>query len=234
MLTKSIATLTISISFFIACGQQNPGNNSSVKDFEKAIKPVGTQLLDVRTKQEFEGGHLNNALNANFNNQQEFNDRTAYLDKDKPVYVYCQSGGRSADACLQLTQLGFTKVVNLVGGISAWKDEQKPVVGASPTKKGIQESEYNHLINKEQTALVVISTKWCPPCRKLAVEIDSLQQEIKGVKIIKLDGNENATICAKLGIKNFPVVLHYKLGKQLWRNDGFVTKNEMKAELLKK
>ncbi|MEQ1734508.1 MAG: rhodanese-like domain-containing protein [Bacteroidia bacterium] len=234
MLAKLFVTLLLVFNFIIAFAQNATLTTLTIKDFEKGIKTPNAQVLDVRTKQEFEGGHLNNALNANFNNIKEFNERTDYLDKEKPLYVYCLSGGRSEGACELLMQKGFTKVYNMQGGISAWKAEQKPVMGASPTKSGIQETEFNFLTNKNQNTLVVISTKWCPPCRKLKIEVDSLKQEIKNVKFVELDADENKTICTKLNVKKYPLVIHYKLGKQVWRNEGFVTKKEMKAQLLKK
>lgn len=235
MFNKIIYTLFLTLVVtLVAIAQQHAVSNLTVVNFEKQIKTPNIQLLDVRTKQEFESGHLSNALNANFNSTTEFNERTSYLDKDKPVYVYCLSGGRSAGACELLVQKGFTKVYNMEGGISAWKAAQKPVTGSSPTKNGIQETEFNHLINKQQNTLVIISTKWCPPCRKLKIEVDSLKQEIKNVKFIELDADENKTICTALKIKSYPAVIHYKIGKQVWRNDGFVTKKVMKAQLLKK
>ena len=46
------------------------------------------------------------------------------LDKEKPVYLYCRSGKRSASAAEKLKEAGFTEVYNLKGGILAWKEKQ--------------------------------------------------------------------------------------------------------------
>ncbi len=52
------------------------------------------------------------------------------LDPDRQVIVYCRSGARSALAGVTLTELGFTDVVNLAGGITAWKEAGLPTADA--------------------------------------------------------------------------------------------------------
>lgn len=88
--------------------------------FEKQQLEEKGQLVDVRTPSEFEEGHLKGARNIDFL-QDDFKDNTAKLDKNKAVYVYCKSGGRSAKAVEVLRQQGFTKIYELDGGYNAWK-----------------------------------------------------------------------------------------------------------------
>src|SRR3982751_607543 len=66
--------------------------------FEKAITNPGVQILDVRTIGEYNTGFITRSFQADWNNKEQFFDRTQYLDKSKPVYVYCASGGRSGAA----------------------------------------------------------------------------------------------------------------------------------------
>jgi rhodanese-related sulfurtransferase len=89
------------------------------KDFQTAIQKEAVQVLDVRTASEYAGGHIQNALQANWNDPKEFENRTQYLDKQKTVYVYCQAGGRSAAAQAYLLDKGYN-VINLEGGMSNW------------------------------------------------------------------------------------------------------------------
>jgi rhodanese-related sulfurtransferase len=87
-------------------------------------------LLDVRTAEEFNGtakekfGRLKNAVNIPV---QELKDRIKELEpyKNKNIVVYCSHAHRSAAAAYQLTQNGFTKVINLLYGMHMWKDEVK-------------------------------------------------------------------------------------------------------------
>lgn len=76
-------------------------------------------LLDVRTAEEFDEGHLKNALNIDFN-KTDFKAQVNALDKSKTYYVYCRSGKRSAAAVEQLRGLGFKKIYELEGGILKW------------------------------------------------------------------------------------------------------------------
>jgi rhodanese-related sulfurtransferase len=66
-------------------------------------------------------------VNIDFN-AADFNAKINELDKSKTVYVYCKSGGRSAGAAEELKANGFTKVVNLDGGITAWEGSGLEIV----------------------------------------------------------------------------------------------------------
>lgn len=72
-------------------------------------------ILDVRTPSEFSKGHLINALNYDWNGN-EFDKQIAPLDKSKPVFVYCLSGGRSSSAANKMRSSGFTQVYEMDGG----------------------------------------------------------------------------------------------------------------------
>ncbi len=77
----------------------------------------GALLLDVRSSEEFAGGHIDGAINIPI---QELNARVDELgDRNAAVVVYCQSGGRSMMAKRLLEGKGFTDVHDL-GGIGKW------------------------------------------------------------------------------------------------------------------
>ena len=85
-------------------------------------------LLDVRTKPEYDAGHIPGCILIPLS---ELESRLDELDKDKTIIVYCRSGRRSRTASQILVEHGFTKVYNVVGGILAWKEAGLPVE-ASP------------------------------------------------------------------------------------------------------
>jgi rhodanese-related sulfurtransferase len=82
-------------------------------------------ILDVRTHDEFAGGHIANALNLDYQSD-TFRDELNKLDKNKTYLVYCGSGGRSAGAIAVMKELGFKEAYNMLGGISQWKTEGLP------------------------------------------------------------------------------------------------------------
>jgi thioredoxin 1 len=96
--------------------------------FESGLQMSGIQLVDVRTPEEFAGGHLEGAINIDIKSP-DFSSRIASeLDKDQPVYVYCRSGGRSASAGEYLAAQGYSEIYDLKGGILSWMDSGKKVV----------------------------------------------------------------------------------------------------------
>ncbi|MES1221972.1 MAG: rhodanese-like domain-containing protein [Bacteroidota bacterium] len=99
----------------------------AVSDFEKAVQAAGVQLVDVRTPQEFKDGYIKGAVNADWQNETQFAEQVKKLNKAKPVYLYCLSGVRSGKAADWLAANGFKEVINLDGGIKAWKAANKKV-----------------------------------------------------------------------------------------------------------
>lgn len=81
-------------------------------------------ILDVRTEQEVEEGYIPNAVHIDFHLGQGFIDGVNALDKSKNYYVYCRSGGRSAQACAVMNQMcGIENAYNLLGGFMEWEGE---------------------------------------------------------------------------------------------------------------
>jgi rhodanese-related sulfurtransferase len=91
------------------------------EEFKKGITEKDSILIDVRTSNEFESGHIKNAKNIDIYSS-NFQNELEKLDKEKPYYINCQSGGRSRSAVSQMKKLGFKKVYGLEGGISSWYD----------------------------------------------------------------------------------------------------------------
>ena len=110
------------------CNSQTKSEQTiSASDFAAKIeKSDDAQILDVRTPAEFSSGHLVNAKNSDWNGS-TFESEVSKLNKSKPVYVYCRSGKRSAQAAEKLTELGFSNVYNLEGGILQWESASLPV-----------------------------------------------------------------------------------------------------------
>jgi len=84
-------------------------------------------IIDVRTQEEFDREHIENATNINFYSE-FFRDMLNNLDKNKTYLVYCRSGGRSGSALDIMAELNFKEVYNILGGINQWKTEGLPTV----------------------------------------------------------------------------------------------------------
>ncbi len=113
----------------LSCAENtvNAQNRLTPDAFEAMLKSDSTiQLVDVRTPAEFQSGYIAGAQNLNIQDA-DFAKKIRQLDKTRPVLVYCAVGGRSAKAASQFSTLGFLKVYDLKGGMTAWKDGGKAV-----------------------------------------------------------------------------------------------------------
>lgn len=84
-------------------------------------------VLDIRTPQEFQAGHLPGATNIDFY-APDFARQLDRLDKTKTYLVYCRSGNRSSQALPIMRKLGFQEVYELQGGLLAWARANLPIV----------------------------------------------------------------------------------------------------------
>ena len=203
----------------------------SSEEFEKGIAIGDIQILDVRTQGEYNSGHIKNAFLADWTQRDVFEERIKYLDKNKPVYVYCLAGGRSSAAAARLQEAGFKKIYNLAGGIKAWKETAKPVEGVSKAKQ-LSTKEYMTMIPADQTVLVDIGAVWCPPCKKMEPVINELvQSEGAKFKLVRIDGGVQENLAKELNAVSFPTFIIYKEGKEVWRKEGVVSKEELLQHL---
>ncbi|MEM6687101.1 MAG: rhodanese-like domain-containing protein [Bacteroidota bacterium] len=113
------------MSFFQSLFGKKISNTDAIKilevhAFKEAISAKNIQLVDVRTKFEYNSGHIENAKNIDFFDRSNFNKKVASFDREQPVFVYCRSGKRSQRAAKRLLKLGFTKIYDLKGGYKAW------------------------------------------------------------------------------------------------------------------
>lgn len=114
------------ILFFTACKEKSIAQEIKVLtpiEFHDAmLKNNDIQLVDARTTAEFEEGHIQNAVNIDVL-ETDFITKAEKLDLQKPVYVYCRSGKRSAKAALILKEVGFKEIYDMQGGYLLWESE---------------------------------------------------------------------------------------------------------------
>jgi thioredoxin len=231
-MNSKIISLSLICLLFLSCqGQQTKTVQTvDVTAFAEKLKATDkAQLLDVRTPEEFSSGHIENATNVNWNGD-DFVAKAENYDKSKPVFVYCKVGGRSAQAADKLAELGFKEIYNLDGGIMKWNAS----VNVKPSEKiiGICDQEYGELIKSSERVMIDFNAKWCAPCKKMNPYILKFQREMADkIKIVQLDADENKTIVDQLKLDGLPVIIVYEKGKEVWRNVGFISEEELRKHL---
>lgn len=90
---------------------------------QKLSEDDNAVILDVRTDHEVEEGIIPNAIQLDIQDSANFMQKAKELDASKNYYVYCRSGGRSAQACAVLRSFGVENAYNLMGGYSEWEGE---------------------------------------------------------------------------------------------------------------
>ncbi len=135
---KKISLLLLCAIFMLACNSEStpkavkePQKKEAAKvslklsptAFQTKLNSLGkVQLVDVRTPEEYAEGHLENAVNYNFYDD-DFKAKLATLDPNLPVMLYCKSGGRSGKTYNQLKGMNFKEVYDMAGGYSRWSEE---------------------------------------------------------------------------------------------------------------
>lgn len=229
---KNIFLFLAMLGLLSSCSKGGGGlQNFDAKTFSESFQASESkQLLDVRTADEYAQGHIEGAVNADINSA-EFMNVVQKLDKDKAVFVYCLSGGRSASAAQQLKEQGFKEVINLEGGILAWNAAQLPLTQSTstPQSKGMTLEEYQGLVKSKKSIIVDFNAVWCGPCKQLAPILDEYVKKQNGkVELIKIDVDQNQELAEALKIEAIPYVERYENGNLTWKKLGLFSASELK------
>jgi rhodanese-related sulfurtransferase len=109
------------VAIITACGISSEGyRNVSTEEAKQLIDNKEVVVLDVRTPEEYQAGHIPNAILIPL---QELENKLNDLDKEEPYLVVCRSGNRSAQASEILTNNSFTNIYNMTGGMNSWTYE---------------------------------------------------------------------------------------------------------------
>lgn len=205
--------------------------NLKPQEFKSAFENEEGIILDVRTPQEISGGQIENSSSIDFYDK-DFVKKIGKIQKDKVVFVYCKSGGRSIQAANILLSEGQHKVVNLKGGFMAWKKAKLPFTTSGDTEdKLIEElslSQFKSLLSLHNLVLADFHTLWCSPCRKISPIIDELKDEyINSAHILRIDIDKSESLADFYNVKAVPTLILFEGETEVWRNTGLISKMDL-------
>ncbi len=108
--------------FFGACSSSNASDVTVAQAQQMIDSDKNLVIIDVRTPEEYEAGHIPNAINIDFYSN-DFQNLINDLDKDKKYLVYCRSGRRSANTLKMMKEMGFKNTYNMLGGMLKWQGQ---------------------------------------------------------------------------------------------------------------
>lgn len=122
---KTLFIALLSVFTLSACQSQTAPDQEYVlpkQEYQAKMTAVeDLQLLDVRTPEEYEAGHIGDAVLINFFDENFVQQVEAKFDKNQPLMLYCRSGNRSAKATTKLKAAGFKVIYDLKGGYKTWE-----------------------------------------------------------------------------------------------------------------
>lgn len=230
----ALTTFTVILNSCSTGQSQKVKANLTAVEFSEKIKELpNAPVIDVRTPDEFSSGHLQNAQNIDISGG-DFNQQIETLDKSKPVFVYCLSGGRSASAASAMRGAGFKEVYELDGGIMKWRGANLPETTslAKPKATGMSKADYEKLFDTDKVVLVDFYADWCGPCKQMKPDIDAITNEMADkVTVVRINADDNAELCKELQIDALPTIKVYKNKALTWTNVGFIDKTGMMAKI---
>ena len=228
------------IAFYLCISCMNTNSqiieNIEALTFKETINQIEGLIIDVRTPEEFFSGHIKGATNIDFY-ANDFDQKLNIIRKDIPIYIYCRSGGRSSAAAKKMEKLGFIKVYNLVGGIGAWNsagfkikknlDEDNRHIEEIVKEPIFTNLEIDQFLINNTTVLLVFSTKWCVPCRKMKPIIENIQQERSDIKVVFIDADINKELIKNYSVNGIPTLILLKNTKVVYTFLGLTSKQEI-------
>ena len=219
---------------FASCNNDNNNLVSAIKFSEIISNDKSVIIIDVRTPDEFNKGHLKNSLNVNWFDE-NFDENLNIFSKDLPVMVYCLSGGRSSKANERIKSLGFKNVYELDGGILEWRKNKLPEATLNNNfKNSLTVEDFNNFIETDKIVLVDYYANWCAPCKIMEPYLDEISDEYSSsLELVRINYDKNLPLVRSLEIYGLPVLQIFKDKKLMWSHVGFIEKSLVVDEVKK-
>lgn len=230
-MNKYMIILLLHTYMILVTGQTKNVSQLDSKELNSILENRRVTLIDVRTYSEFANGHIQAAGQLNYY-ALDFRKKLLLLPKDKPVYLYCNTGYRSMKAAEFLLDNGYDQVYNLERGIMEWELYDLAVTveaDARPdTKHKMEPDEYYALLNSGMPVFIDFYAPWCGPCRQMMPMIDSLKMAYAGkIDVIKINADASKKLVKKLQVWSVPHFSMFHDGTEIFTHSGILKEEDL-------
>lgn len=89
-------------------------------------------------------------------------------------------------------------------------------------------SKFSDLINQDKPVLIDFFAEWCGPCKTMSPILKEVKDNLgNDISVIKVDVDKNQALASKYQVRGVPTLMLFKKGKQLWRQSGVLSSNEI-------
>jgi thioredoxin len=194
-------------------------------------------VFDVRKPGEYDAEHIVDVPSTPLD---FLNEHLAEFPKEEPFYLHCAGGYRSMIAASIVKARGYHNVINVLGGFDAIKKTGiKTTNYVCPSTLKNKElaimSNFYSIIKSEKPVLVDFFATWCGPCQTLAPILKQVKDSLGDrITIVKIDVDKNQQMAAQYQVRGVPTMILFQAGRQLWRQSGVVSKEEIIKTIFEK
>ncbi len=96
-------------------------------------------------------------------------------------------------------------------------------------------TSFENIIQSEKPVLIDFFATWCGPCKMLAPILKEVKESLgERITILKIDVDKNQALSSKYQVRGVPTMILFQNGKQLWRQSGVLTKEEIIKNIVEK
>jgi rhodanese-related sulfurtransferase len=214
----------------LSCNTGSKYKINALEFKEKLLKTPDALLIDVRNPEDYNYGHIANAINVNWY-EDSFFELVNTMDKNKPVFVYCLTGGRADPAAENMRNMGFKHVYELKGGMMKWRAFGFPEVN-EVNGIGMKREHYDSALSSKRMSLVHFKAKWS----KVSQAMNPILEEIAKTKIndfvmFSVDVDQDQSLTRELKVDALPTIKVFRNGVEVWQKIGVTSKEELLKHL---
>ena len=136
------------------------------------------------------------------------------------------------------TSANTTSTANENGAISAAeaqkriKDSPKLTIVDVSKPAGMNRDQFDAALNSPKLVLIDFYADWCAPCKKMAPYLEEIKNEMGDkVEVVRINADDSAELASQLSIEGLPTVLVFKNKTMVWKNVGYIGKEELVKHL---